>query len=222
MILTDEDIRAACMSTDGGIAIDPFDATAVEPASYDLRVGTQAATSSSRKVTDLSKDGFVEVKPGDFVIVSTLETMRLDDMHVGRFGLTSSHARRGLIATAGPQIDPGFHGRLTIGLTNLSTKPIALAYKDPFLTVELHRLEKPVERPYSGQYQDRVELAPDDIRSVMEREYMSQTEMMRTLEALVTTVDGLKQSVNLRLPLTLAGFLTLFSIIVACIVAFLD
>ena len=49
---------------------------------------------------------------------------------------------------------------------------------------------------------------------------MSQTETMRALEALVSTVDGLKQSVNMRLPLTLAGFLTLFSIIVACIVAF--
>ena len=221
MILTDEDIRTACSSADGGVRIDPFDATAVEPASYDLRVGRQAATSSSRKVTNLESDGFVEVKPGDFVIVSTLETIRLDASHVGRFGLTSSHARRGLIATAGPQIDPGFHGRLTIGLTNLSTKPITLAYKDSFLTVEFHRLEKPVEKPYSGQYQDRVELAPDDIRSVMEREYMSQTEMMRTLEALVSTVDGLKQSVNLRLPLWLGIFLTLFSVIVACIVAFL-
>ena len=50
---------------------------------------------------------------------------------------------------------------------------------------------------------------------------MSQTEMMRTLEALVSTVDGLKQSVNFRLPLILGVFLTLFSIIMAFIVAFL-
>ena len=101
MILTDEDIRTACSSADGGVRIDPFDATAVEPASYDLRVGRQAATSSSRKVTNLESDGFVEVKPGDFVIVSTLETIRLDASHVGRFGLTSSHARRGLIRYGG-------------------------------------------------------------------------------------------------------------------------
>ena len=32
---------------------------------------------------------------------------------------------------------------------------------------------------------------------------MSQTEMMRTLESLVSTVEGLKQSLNWRLPLTL-------------------
>lgn len=172
MILTDEDIRAACMASDGGVSIDPFDENAVEPASYDLRVGSQAASSSTRKVTNLAEVGFVEVKPGDFVIVSTLETIELDPSHVGRFGLTSSHARRGLIATTGPQIDPGFHGRLTIGLTNLSTKPIALAHKDSFLTVEFHRLDKPVAQPYSGLYQNRIELAPDDIQSVMEREYI--------------------------------------------------
>ncbi len=55
---------------------------------------------------------------------------------------------------------------------------------------------------------------------------MSQTEMMRTLQALVSTVDGLqksvdstveslKQSVNLRLPLVLGGFLTLYTVILA-------
>ena len=221
MILTDDDIRTACADPNGEISISPFDPAAVEPASYDLRVGSQAATSSTRKVTDLAQEGFVEVKPGDFVIVTTLETIKLDNAHVGRFGLTSSHARRGLIATAGPQIDPGFHGRLTIGLTNLSTKSVALTHKDSFLTVEFHRLDKPVNKPYSGQYQDRVELAHDDIQSVMEREYMSQTEMMRTLEALVSTVDGLKQSVNFRLPLILGVFLTLFSVIMAFIVAYL-
>ena len=226
MILTDSEIRAACASSDGGIAIIPFDERSVEPASYDLRVGQQAATTSRKRITDLEREGFVEVEPGDFAIVSTFETLRFDNRHVGRFGLTSTHARRGLIATVGPQVDPGFHGRLTVGVTNLSTKPVTLTYQDHFLTVEFHRLEKPVDTPYTGQYQDRVKLSSDDIEAVMEREYMSQTEMMRTLQALVSTVDGLqksvdstveslKQSVNLRLPLVLGGFLTLYTVILA-------
>ena len=40
---------------------------------------------------------------------------------------------------------------------------------------------------------------------MMEREYMSQTEMMRTLEALVATVEGLKYSVTWRLPLLMGA-----------------
>lgn len=174
----------------------------------DLRVGNQAASSATRKVVDLEKSGFIEIRPGDFVIVSTFEKLSFSARYVGRFGLTSSYVRKGLIATTGAQIDPGFRGRLIVGLTNPSTKPIALPHKDTFLTLELHCLEQPVETPYAGPYQERDELAPDDIRAVMEREYMSQTEMMRTLEALVTTVEGLKQSINWKLPLILGAIVS--------------
>ena len=108
-----------------------------------------------------------------------------------------------------------------VGLTNLSAKPISLPYKDVFLTVEFHRLEQSAAAPYAGPYQGREELAPEDIRAVMEREYMSQTEMMRTLEALVSTVESLKQSVNWRLPLTLGLILTVFLSLGAMLVGLL-
>ena len=81
--------------------------------------------------------------------------------------------------------------------------------------MEFHELERPVESPYTGQYQGREELAPQDIRVVMEREYMSQTDMMRTLEALVSTVEGLKQSLNWRLPLIMGAIMAFFSVVVA-------
>ena len=201
MILSDKDIREALNS--GHLKIEPFTEGSVQPASYDLHVGDQAAVSSDKSVVELDKKGFVQIKPGDFVIVSTHEKLALDARHAARFGLTSTYARKGLIATVGAQIDPGFRGRLFVGLTNLSTKPITLPHRDTFLTVEYHGLVNAVEVPYSGPYQGREELSPEDIRVVMEREYMSQTEMMRTLESLVSTVEGLKQSINWRLPLTM-------------------
>ena len=79
-----------------------------------------------------------------------------------------------------------------------------------------------MDTPYSGPYRDRDELVPEDIRVVMEREYMSQTEMMRTLETLVSTVDGLKQSLNWRLPLTMglivAAIMTVVTVVVTLVV----
>lgn len=220
MILSDSEIRSARES--GRIAIEPFADASVQPASYDLRVGRQAAISSDKQVVDLTTSGFVQIKPGDFVIVSTQEKLELDASHVGRFGLTSTYARKRLIASVGAQVDPGFRGRLFVGLTNLSTKPITLPHADVFLTVEFHGLERPVDTPYAGPYQDRDELAPEDIRVVMEREYMSQTEMMRTLETLVSTVDGLKQSLNWRLPLTMgvivAAIMTVVTAVITMIV----
>ena len=211
MFLSDKDIREAL--DNGHLKIEPFTEGSVQPASYDLHVGDQAAVSSDRSVVELDKKGFVQINPGDFVIVSSYEELALDASHAARFGLTSTYARKGLIATVGAQIDPGFRGRLFVGLTNLSTKPITLPHRDVFLTVEYHGLAHAVEAPYSGPYQDRKELSPEDIRVVMEREYMSQTEMMRTLESLVSTVDSLKQSLNWRLPLTMG-------LIIAVLMAF--
>ena len=108
----------------------------------------------------------------------------------------------------------------------MSSKPITVPHKDRFLTIEFHRLEQPSSSPYNGPYQGRDELSPDDIKTVMEREYMSQTEMMRTLEALVSTVEGLKDSINWRLPLTLGAIVLLgftsISIIVAIVIATLN
>lgn len=208
MILSDKQLTDACTQEEGGICIEPFDKDRIQPASYDLRVGKQAAVSSKKACVDLAERGFLEIEPGDFVIVTTHEKLSLDPRHVGRFGLTSSFARKGLIATAGPQVDPGFKGRLLVGLTNLSGRPIVLSHKAEFLTIEFHRLEQAVATPYKGDYQGREELTQDDIVAVMEREYMSQTEMMRTLETLVTTVNALEKTVSWRLPMTMAIILT--------------
>ena len=147
MILSDREIRTACLNKSDDLGITPFREELVQPASYDLRVGGQAAISSKKQLIDL---------------------------------------------------------------TNLSTKTITLPYKDIFPTIEFHGLEKAVETPYEGPYQDREVLGPEDIRAAMEREYMSRTEMMRTLEALVTMVEGLKQRINWRLPLMISLIMALF------------
>lgn len=208
MILSDQDIRDAVAA--GHIKIEPFEEGQIEPASYDIRVGNQAASSAQGKKIDLQEAGFVQVRPGDFVIVSTFERLELDSQTAARFGLISRYSRQGLIATTGAQIDPGFRGRLFVGLTNLSTKEITLPHRDGFLTIEYHRLANPVKRPYSGPYQDRDELGPDEIKVVMEREYMSQTDMMRTLESLVSSVDSLKQTLNWRVPVVVASIIAIF------------
>ena len=112
----------------GEIMLDLFDENQVEAATYDLRVGNQAATTSGGKIIDVKEVGYVTLKAGDFAVITTLEEIRLDPRHAARFGLRSKYARKGLIATTGPQIDPGFRGRLIVGLTNLCRLPGALRH----------------------------------------------------------------------------------------------
>ena len=195
MILNNNQISEAVKSN--FIEIDPFDENQVQAASYDLRVGKQGATASSKKLTNIEEEGYLVLKPGDFAVAIALEKIRLDAQHVGRFGLRSIYARKGLIATTGPQIDPGYEGRLIIGLTNPTPNSITLSYKDDFLTVELHKLEKPSTKPYTGKFQGKIELRPEDIEMIMETESMSIPEILTTLNSLSQNVGSFATDIKI-------------------------
>jgi dCTP deaminase len=194
MILTDRQIIEAHRS--GCIVIDPFEEKQVQAASYDLRVGDEAATTSSKRIVNIREHGYAVLKPGDFGVVTAFESIRLDPQHTGRIGLRSKYARKGLIATTGPQIDPGFHGRLIVGLTNLTPRPISLPYKDDFLTVEFHRLEEASTKPYDGPYQGRLNLGPEEIEAIAESEGMALSEMLTSLQSLSANVGTLTGQLN--------------------------
>ena len=195
MILSDRRIEEAVEN--GRIVIEPFERKQVQSASYDLRVGNQGATTSSKRVVDVRSAGFVILEPGDFGVITVHEKIGLDTQHAARFGLRSKYARKGLIATTGPQIDPGFRGRLIIGLTNLTPRPVPVPYLDDIVSVEFHRLEEPVETPYSGPYQDRMELGAEEIEFIAESEGMALSEMIHTLRSLSENVGILTKDVSL-------------------------
>jgi dCTP deaminase len=127
----------------GDIVIEPFDEGQVQAATYDLRVGEQGATTSTKKIVDIKDTGYLLVQPGDFAILVVLEELHLGPRYAGRFGLRSKYARKGIIATTGPQVDPGFRGRLMLGLTNLTPKPISIPYKDDFVSIDSTVWSKP-------------------------------------------------------------------------------
>lgn len=189
MILTDQQIKET--QARGDLRIEPFEDSQIEPASYDLRVGKYGATTSTKKKVNIEEHGYILIEPGDFAVISVLEEITLGAQYAGRIGLRSKYARKGLIATTGPQVDPGYHGRLKVGVTNLTPKPVSLPFKDDFISLELHRLEKPVSAPYNGPYQNQLDLSPEDIESVTEGSGMALSEMMLTLSSLSQNVGRL-------------------------------
>lgn len=194
MILTAQEIVEANRS--GDIAIVPFVEKQVQGASYDLRVGDQGAATSTKKVVNIRDTGFLTLQPGDFALVTVLEELRLGPQYTGRFGLRSKYARKGIVATTGPQIDPGYHGRLILGVTNLTPRAIPLPYMDDFVSVEFHRLEQPTSKPYAGPYQDKLALGPEEIEAITESEGMALSEVLTTLRSLSQNVGALTSDVT--------------------------
>lgn len=163
MVLSDRDIRAAISS--GRIVIDPFDPSCLQPASVDVRLDRQFRVfrSSRHAYIDLAKgvdditelvsasDGPFILHPGEFVLGSTLERIRLADDLVSRVEGKSSLGRLGLLihSTAG-FIDPAWDGHITLELSNVNTIPITLYPRMRIGQLSFFQLSSAAERPYGS------------------------------------------------------------------------
>jgi dCTP deaminase len=164
MLLQDVAIREAIETRH--FSMDPYDPSLIQPASYDVRLGSSfrvlrthdRAYVSSRHddlKTELREVGGGQpyiLQPGEFVLASTLETVRFPDDLAGRIEGKSSLGRIGLMlhSTAG-WIDPGFMGQITLELSNAIRAPILLWPGDPIGQLCLIRCEGPSGRPYGSR-----------------------------------------------------------------------
>jgi len=179
VVLSDRTIRREI--EDGRIAIDPFDASMVQPSSIDVRVDRRFRVFHNARypyidvrqpmedLTELVEVGPDErfiLHPGEFVLGQTLERVTLPDDLVARLEGKSSLGRLGLLihSTAG-FVDAGFSGNLTLELSNVANLPITIYYGMPIGQLSFMRMDGPVEHPYgsrdtSNKYQGQTEPTP--------------------------------------------------------------
>lgn len=180
---------------EGEIDIDPRPEE-LEPASIDLSVGSEAFRSRDEEVTHLERGKLLIIPAGDFAVVVTKEYLKLSASIVGHIGLRSKYTRRGIVLMAGPQIDPGFEGKLHIAMCNLSPTEISLSYGDPFCTVEFHRLPKPVKEPYRGEYLGQTSITSDEVRDIRKGRGLALSEAIDLIRRTSENVSKLTESVD--------------------------
>jgi dCTP deaminase len=162
VVLSDRTI--ARLLAEGRIEIDPYDQALLQPSSVDVRVDRLF------RVFHNSRYPFIDVKqqqedltelveidgetafilhPGEFVLGSTLERIRLPDDLVARLEGKSSLGRLGLLihSTAG-YIDPGWDGHVTLELSNVAKLPITIYYGMKIGQVSFVQLSEPAAAPY--------------------------------------------------------------------------
>lgn len=96
----------------------------------------------------------VILKPGAFILASTIERFTMPEDVLGIVHDKSTWARQGL-AAQNTVIEPGWRGYLTLELTNHGLRDIVIHQGDPIAQIVLHRLESAPERAYNGKYQDQ-------------------------------------------------------------------
>ena len=163
MVLSDRTIKEEIAK--GRIVIEPLNPACIQPASVDIHLDNKLLVFKTwrhpfyidvkENADDLTEPvEITEDKPfllnsGEFVLASTLESLSLPDDIVARLEGKSSLGRIGLLihSTAG-YVDPGWHGHLTLELSNVAKLPVTLYYKMGIGQISFLRLTSPAERLY--------------------------------------------------------------------------
>jgi len=164
MVLSDATIRS--LVAEGRIGIEPWEESLLQPSSVDVRVDRYFRVFRNNRYPfiDVKQEQeelteLVEIEPetpfilhpGEFVLGSTLERIRLPDDLVARLEGKSSLGRLGLLihSTAG-FIDPGWDGHVTLELSNVANLPITIYVGMKIGQLSFMQLTEPSDRPYGS------------------------------------------------------------------------
>ena len=209
-MLSDIGIRAALDHDDAKqrLVVCPLlDAKQIGTASIDLRLGTQFMEVQRTKQGVL--DPFSEqdeqrfnvafgnqlmIHPGQFLLGSTLEYLRLPRRLSGQVLNRSSWARNGLLVATAVTVHPGFTGALTLELVNGGTVPLKLITGSRICQLVLWKLDQETSQPYPDSAKYDTFLGPQP--SQLSREAEEQSRIMAVGSRLRGLPRNRNQAIN--------------------------
>ncbi|MFM2390841.1 MAG: deaminase [Pseudomonadota bacterium] len=172
----------------GSLNIEPFDPSKAEPASYDMSLGSVLRAGHGRVNITESSDFVLE--SNTWACIASREVLRLPNNVSARYGIPSSLARRGLIAFGGPQIDPGYRGKIFVSAYNPTLEPINLRFGQDFFTIIFEQVEGECEG-YAGTYQDQTDFPVADVEMMMRMRSKNLSDVIDRVETLDGSVTNL-------------------------------
>ena len=147
--IVDRQIRHLCRSA--GL-VEPFDPEMINPASIDVTLGNEILVENDHgdfTSVSIEHETFY-MPPGAFVLAHTAELVRIPNRLECVFQLKSSRGREGYEHALAGYIDPGFHGRVTLELSNLRRfKELPLRAGMRIGQLRFSKLDALPSRPYS-------------------------------------------------------------------------
>lgn len=148
----------------GAINIYPFEFSQLQPATYDLRLGSvlkrmktghepidpdKDTSEEFETIESFTRDEEFFLLPGQFVLGSVFEYIKVGDRFAAKMEGKSSRGRVGLLAhvTAG-FVDPGYEGNLTLEMCNIASRPVILRPGMRICQIAFWPLSSPAQRPY--------------------------------------------------------------------------
>src|ERR1700752_4030337 len=162
MVLSDATISR--LLAEGRIEIDPYDEALLQPSSVDVRVDrlfrvfhnnrypfidVKVEQAELTELVEVDGDHPFVLHPGEFVLGSTLERIRLaEDLVAGLEGKSSLGRLGLLIHSTDGFIDPGWDGHMTLELSNVANLPITIYHGMKIGQISFMQLSEPTSTPY--------------------------------------------------------------------------
>jgi deoxycytidine triphosphate deaminase len=121
--------------------IHPFEEKALKSASYAAKIAGECRYWDEKNkkfetvLLEIKGDKLI-LKPNSIAFVGIDPTFRLPDYIALRFNLKISNVYRGLLLGTGPLIDPGFEGKISIPLHNLTSNEYVFSYGESLIWIE--------------------------------------------------------------------------------------
>lgn len=129
----------------------PMDASQVQPASLDVRLGPEFITHPEGTRLIPAEDYLYPLQPGECLLGSLVEAVAIWDNVVARVEGKSSWARKFLTVHSAGFIDPGFQGDITLELKNDGNEVLYLQPGVRIAQLSFQWLAAPAKRPYGTE-----------------------------------------------------------------------
>ena len=151
------------MLASGELAVDPLEPEQIQPASIDLRLGSNFLKINENDLDVIRLDSALQyeelnqqeivIPPLSFLLATTMEYIRLPNFLTAFVEGRSSIGRIGLFIQNAGWVDPGFEGMITLELFNANRLPIRLQAGRRICQLVFARMDAATQFPYRGKYQ---------------------------------------------------------------------
>jgi deoxycytidine triphosphate deaminase len=192
-MVTGQELRVAI---EKGSFVQDGDVNCVEGVKYDFRLGPRilkarySAPIDANKLNETEKQAIC-VEPGEAVFVLTEERLALPNNMIAQLSPKRKLSHAGILTLGGFTIDPGYEGRLLIGLFNFSSTPFPLIPGKKIIAATFYRLEgtEAGEFPAPDKPLDDF---PDELVQVMQKYHpvaiQSVTDLVKRLQDDLTSL----------------------------------
>jgi len=94
------------------------------------------------------------LKPQQSILLGIIERFKMPDGVVGFVKDKSTWSRMGLFS-AQAVLEPGWHGHLTVRMTNMGDEDISIIHGEPIVQVVFHWIDRVPDTLYDGKYQNQ-------------------------------------------------------------------